>query len=111
MSQAVFLVGCYPLANCNYDSSVPQATTFLVLPSLPYVNENQLHQVLVTDPVWPGHRLGDLVRLTCPLLVSAIDRYEKQGAIRGKTGRDLSKKQNFLPKRDVLKKYTAVFLG
>eukprot|EP00434_Breviolum_minutum_P040587 symbB.v1.2.036067.t1/scaffold5008.1/size31855/1 len=40
-------------------------------------------QVLVTDPVWPGHRMGDLVRLTCPLLVSAIDRYEKQGAIRG----------------------------
>jgi hypothetical protein len=40
-------------------------------------------QVLVMDPIWPGHRLGDVVRLTCPLLVSAIDRYEKQGALRG----------------------------
>ena len=60
--------------------------------------------------------MGDLVRLTCPLLVSAIDRYEKQGAIRGKTGgiwspemfqgerftkrREGKKhKQNFLPPR------------
>ena len=30
------------------------------------------------------------MRLTCPLLVSAIDRYEKQGAIRGKTAGILS---------------------
>lgn len=44
-------------------------------------------QVLVMDPIWPGHRLGDVVRLTCPLLVSAIDRYEKQGALRGYNSR------------------------
>ena len=43
-------------------------------------------QVLVMEPIWPGQRLGDVVRLTCPLLVSAIDRYEKQGALRGEQG-------------------------
>lgn len=44
-------------------------------------------QVLVMEPIWPGQRLGDVVRLTCPLLVSAIDRYEKQGALRGYNAR------------------------
>lgn len=43
-------------------------------------------QAIVYDPLYqetPGkmHRLGDTTRLTCPLLVSAIDRLEKGGAI------------------------------
>lgn len=41
----------------------------------------------MVDPIWPDHCLGDLVRLTCPLLVEAIDAYERQGALRGDTGR------------------------
>jgi len=43
-------------------------------------------QAIVYDPLYretPGknHRLGDTTRLTCPLLVSAIDKLEKGGAM------------------------------
>ncbi|CAK9090214.1 unnamed protein product [Durusdinium trenchii] len=44
-------------------------------------------QAVVVDPIWPDHCLGDLVRLTCPLLVEAIDAYERQGALRGYNAR------------------------
>merc|ERR1719215_234281 len=43
-------------------------------------------QAIVYDPLYresPGknHRLGDTTRLTCPLLVTAIDKLEKGGAM------------------------------
>lgn len=38
-------------------------------------------QALVYDPIFASGRLADTVRLTCPLLVEAIDKYEKAGAI------------------------------
>lgn len=44
-------------------------------------------QVVLMDPIWPEQRLGDLMRLTCPLLVEALDAYERQGGIRGYNAR------------------------
>mmetsp|Transcript_77540 Transcript_77540/g.179744 ORF Transcript_77540/g.179744 Transcript_77540/m.179744 type:complete len:298 (+) Transcript_77540:115-1008(+) len=38
-------------------------------------------QAQVYDPFWPSGKLSDVVRLTCPLLVEAIDIYEREGAI------------------------------
>merc|ERR1712187_1060360 len=42
-------------------------------------------QAILYDPLYrppgKGHRLGDTTRLTCPLLVQAIDKLEKGGAI------------------------------
>eukprot|EP00933_Yihiella_yeosuensis_P053072 TRINITY_DN51244_c0_g1_i1.p1 TRINITY_DN51244_c0_g1~~TRINITY_DN51244_c0_g1_i1.p1 ORF type:complete len:307 (+),score=41.08 TRINITY_DN51244_c0_g1_i1:2-922(+) len=38
-------------------------------------------QALIFDPIQSSGRLFDTVRLSCPLLVAAIDGYEKSGAI------------------------------
>lgn len=43
-------------------------------------------QAIVYDPLYrekpnKSHRLGDTTRLTCPLLVSAVDKLEKSGAM------------------------------
>lgn len=40
-----------------------------------------MYDPLYSENRWKGHRLGDMTRLTCPLLVSAIDKLEKGGAI------------------------------
>eukprot|EP00929_Paragymnodinium_shiwhaense_P050458 TRINITY_DN25393_c0_g2_i2.p1 TRINITY_DN25393_c0_g2~~TRINITY_DN25393_c0_g2_i2.p1 ORF type:complete len:364 (+),score=76.40 TRINITY_DN25393_c0_g2_i2:71-1093(+) len=38
-------------------------------------------QAVMYDPIWASGKLGDTVRLTCPLLVAAINAYESTGAI------------------------------
>lgn len=39
-------------------------------------------QAVMCDPIWASRNLGDIVRLTCPLLDASVTAYERAGAIK-----------------------------
>jgi len=38
-------------------------------------------QAVLSDPIWPNGKMTNMVWLTCPLLASAIEEYEAEGAV------------------------------